>query len=119
MYEMEGALSGLASLGPPVTRQNPASRAVRRYRAPAGSASFPAHPTSRGCPRTVPVSNGESISTAFLTVAQESAAIHLKFFSVHMMSTERWRLSARDGGYPPSYTQLVHRLLNVSQRVPL
>jgi hypothetical protein len=62
----------------------------------------------------VPVSNGESISTAFPAVAQESAAIHFEFFFVHTISTERWRLSARDRSYPPPYAQFIHRLLNVS-----
>jgi hypothetical protein len=61
----------------------------------------------------VPVSNGESISTAFPAVAQESAAIHFEFFYIHMMSTARWRLSAPDRGYPPAYAQLIHRLRNV------
>src|SRR5215467_9745555 len=40
-----------------------------------------------------PASNGESISTAFLAVAQESGAIHFKFFSVHMLSTDLAPLS--------------------------
>src|SRR6266700_847863 len=68
--------------GPAALRQtagypaNPASHATRRYQAPTRSASFPALPASRGRPRMVPVSNGENISTAFLAVTQESAAIH-------------------------------------------
>ena len=65
----------------------------------------------------VPVSNGESISTAFRTVAQESAGIHFEFFSLHKMSTERQWLSARYGGYPLAYAQLIHRLPAVIQRV--
>ncbi len=67
----------------------------------------------------VSVSNGESISTAFPAVAQGSPAIHFKFFRIHMISTERRRLSARYGGYPPAYTQVLHRLLKVIQRVPV
>jgi len=63
----------------------------------------------------VPVSNGESISTAFLAVAQESGAIHLKFFPVHTISTELPQLSASYSGYPPAYTQLIHKLPNVIQ----
>ena len=64
----------------------------------------------------VPVSNGESISTAFPAVAQESAAIHFEFFFIHTISTEHLRLSARDCSYPPAYAQFIHRLLNVSKR---
>jgi len=96
---------------------NPASHTTRRYQAPAQSASFPALPASRGHPQVVPVSNGENISTAFLAVTQESAAIHFEFFPVHTISTEPKRLSAGCSGYPPTYAQLIHKLLNVIQRV--
>ena len=50
-------------------------------------------------------------------VAQESAGIHFEFFPVHTISTERRRLSARCGGYPPAYAQLIHKLHNVINRV--
>ena len=65
----------------------------------------------------VPVSNGESISTAFPVVAQESAGIHFEFFPVHMISTEHQQLSAHCGGYPPVYAQPIHRLPSVIQRI--
>jgi hypothetical protein len=34
----------------------------------------------------VPVSNGECISTACASVAQEPAGIHFEFFSIHMFA---------------------------------
>jgi hypothetical protein len=46
-------------------------------------------PRPEVAPGWFPFPNGESISTAFLAVTQESAAIHFKFFFVHTMSTER------------------------------
>ena len=66
----------------------------------------------------VPVSCGENISTPSASVAQEPFAIHFKFFPVHILSTEIRRLSARRNGYPPPYAQLLHRSLEVTQRIP-
>ena len=59
---------------------SPALRAARQGQAPARTAGFPAIPASPGCPRMVPVSNGECISTACASVAQEPAGIHIEFF---------------------------------------
>ena len=42
----------------------PVPRAARQSQEPARGSGFPAPPTSRSCLRAVPVSNGESISTA-------------------------------------------------------
>ena len=116
MYEMEGASPGHVAPGSPVAWQ------TRHYAPPAGTGNPRDVPVSRYFPRPgvtpgrFPLSNGESISTAFPAVAQESAGIHFKFFGVHMISTEYRRLSARYGGYPPAYTQLIHRLLSVIHR---
>src|SRR6478672_7715251 len=116
MYEMEGASPGCVAPGSPVAWQ------TRHYAPPAGTGNPRDVPVSRYIPRpgvapqTVPVSNGESISTAFPAVAQESAGIHFRFFAIHMISTEHRRLSARYDGYPPAHPQLIHRLLNVIYR---
>jgi len=116
MYEMEGALPGCVTLGhrlpgrPGVARHPPVPSTHAKCQ-------FPSLPASRSRPRMVPVSNGENISTAFRTVMQESAAIHFEFFPVHTISTERSQLSSCYGGYPPAYAQLIHKLLNVIQRV--
>src|SRR6266568_1250611 len=108
MYEMEGALPGSITLGSPVARQ------TRRH-APPASTGYPREvPVSRYLPRPgvapgrFPFPNGESISTAFPAVAQESAGINSRFSPVHTISTERHRLSARYDGYPPAYAQLIH-----------
>src|SRR5690349_11950805 len=116
MYEMEGASPGCVAPGSPVAWQ------TRRYAPPAGTGNprdvpvFPVLPASRSRPQAVPVSNGESISTAFPAVAQESTGIRFKFFGVHMISTEYRRLSACYSGYPPAYAQLIHRLPSVIYR---
>jgi hypothetical protein len=65
---------------------SPALRAARQGQAPARTAGFPAIPASLGCPRMVPVSNGECISTACASVAQEPAGIHFEFFFIHMFA---------------------------------
>ena len=79
MYEMEGALP----TSPHSVGQLPGLPGVAcRPPGPGTRAKdqFPDSSHARGCPRIVPVSSGESISTAFLSVAQESAAVHFKFF---------------------------------------
>jgi hypothetical protein len=42
----------------------------------------------------------------------------LSFFRLHILSTGSRRLSARRSGYPPPYAQLLHRSLDVTQRIP-
>ena len=41
----------------------------------------------------------------------------LRFFHVHILSTESRRLSACHSGYPPPYAQLLHRSPDVTQRI--
>ena len=64
MYEMQGTSPGLAASGQPVAWPSRRERAARQSQEPALGSGCPAPPTSRSCPRAVPVSNGESISTA-------------------------------------------------------
>ena len=117
MYEMEGALPGSVRSGKPV------ARLTRHHAPPAGTGNPRDVPVSRYfprpgvTPRRFPFPNGESISTAFPAVAQESSGIHFKFFGIHMISTEHRRLSACYDGYPPAYAQLIHRLPNVIHRI--
>ncbi len=83
MYEMEGPypasprqagqLAGLAG-------------AARRPPGPGTRASRPVSrllPRSRGQPQVVPVSNGESIITAYANAAQGPAASHFLFSAIH------------------------------------
>ena len=86
MYEMKGALSGHAAPDRPVARPPWRCAPPRQGQAPPGNTGFPAFPAPRGCPRMVPVSNGECISTACASVAQELAGIHFEFFSIHMFA---------------------------------
>ena len=67
--------------GSPGCPDSPAPRAARRCQTPAANSGFPAFTSPRGNPRMVPVSCGENISTPSARVAQESAAIHFRFFS--------------------------------------
>jgi hypothetical protein len=116
MYEMEGALPGYVAPGSPVARQ------TRHYAPPAGTGNPRDVPVSRYfprpgvAPRRFPFPTVKVFLLLSRAVAQESAGIHFKFFGVHMISTEYWQLSARYGGYPPAYAQLIHRLPNVIYR---
>ena len=80
MYEMKGALSGHAAPDRPVARPPWRCAPPRQGQAPPGNTGFPAFPAPRGCPRMVPVSNGESISTPSAQVTQEPAGIQGGFF---------------------------------------
>ena len=87
--------------------------AARRPPGPGTRASRPVSrllPRSRGQPQVVPVSNGERIIIASPNAAQGPAASHFRISAIHTVSTERGQLSAFGGGYPPAYSQLVHRL---------
>ena len=64
MYEMQGTSPGLAASGQPVAWPSRRGHAARQSQEPALGSGCPAPPTSRSRPRAVPVSNGESISTA-------------------------------------------------------
>ncbi len=95
-------------------------RAARQSQEPARGPGFPTPPTFRSCPRAVPVSNGERISTA----SARDRATHLPhhfpgFFAVHPLSTEYGWLSASNVGFPPPYAQSVHRLPRVTQGTPV
>ena len=97
---------------PGATRRPPVPGTRCKFRFP-GLSNAPGE-----TPWMVPVSCGENISTPFARVAQEPAAIHFKFFPVHILSTEFGGLSARRGGYPPPYAQLFHRSPDVTPRIP-
>ena len=117
MYEMEGALPSYATPSPPVARRTP------RHAPPAGTGYPLEVPVSRRFPRPgdspgrFPFPTVKVFLLLSPVVAQEYAGIHLKFFPVHMISTDNRRLSAHSSDYPPAYTQLIHRLLTVIQRV--
>ena len=64
MYEMQGTSPGVAATGQPVAWPSRRGHAARQSQEPALGSGCPAPPTSRSHPRAVPVSNGESISTA-------------------------------------------------------
>jgi len=117
MYEMQGTLPGLAAAGQPVAWPSRRERAARQSQEPALGSGCPAPPTSRGWPRAVPVSNGESISTASAQ-GRARPGLHLfpAFFRLHRMSTEYGRLSAFRWGFPPSPAQVIHRLPGVTCR---
>jgi hypothetical protein len=64
MYEMQGTSPWPAASGQPVAWPSRRGHAARQSQEPALGSGCPAPPTSRSRPRAVPVSNGESISTA-------------------------------------------------------
>src|SRR5215468_6128604 len=117
MYEMQGTLPGLAAAGQPVAWPSRRERAARQSQEPALGSGCPAPPTSRSGPRAVPVSNGESISTASARDrARPALYLFPAFFPVHRMSTEYGGLSAFHRGFPPSFTQVINRLPGVTRR---
>ena len=72
-------------------------RAARQSQEPARGSGFPTPPTSRSCPRAVPVSNGESISTAS---ARDGASPQPHHFLVFSLSTY----------YPQNMTGYPHKI---------
>ena len=97
----------------------PMPRAARQSQEPARGPGFPAPPTSRSYLRAVPVSNGERISTASARDRATPLPHHFPaFFAVHTLSTEYGWLSAFNVGFPPPYTQSVHRLPGVTPGTP-
>src|SRR5580658_3960419 len=83
MYEMEGALPGLAAPSWPVTWPPRHRRTARQCRAPVRVAGHPVSLTSPGvAPEVVPVSDGESISTASASDAQGFTAKSLRISSL-------------------------------------
>jgi hypothetical protein len=119
MYEMEGALPGLAAPDRPVTRPS-------RRRAPPARARHPYEaPVSRPLPRPG-VAPGRcpfpTVKVFLLPPGMSCKGLRqfiLGFFSIHTMSTKSWELSAFDNGYPPVNAQCVHRLPGVSQVTPV
>ena len=107
MYEMQGTSPGLAASGQPVTWPSRRGHAARQSQEPALGSGCPAPPTSRSRPRAVPVSNGESISTAPARVGARPAT-HL--FPAIFLSTGSPQNTA---GYP-HFVVVFHRLLHRS-----
>jgi len=105
--------------GSPGCPDSPAPRAVRRCQTPAANSGFPAFPSPRGKP---PGWCPFPAVKVFLRPSRASRKsppeFILSFFRVHTLSTEFRRLSARRGGYPPPYAQLLHRSPDVTQRIP-
>jgi hypothetical protein len=97
----------------------PMPRAARQSQEPARGSGFPTPPTSRSRLRAVPVSNGESISTASARDRASPLPHHFLGFSpVHTLSTECDWLPALNVGFPPPYAQPVNRLPGVTRRTP-
>ena len=93
--------------GQPVAWPSRRGRAARQSQEPALGSGCPAPPTSRSYPRAVPVSNGESISTASAH-GRARPAPHL--FPAFSLSTGSPQNTA---GYPHC-TVVFHRLLHSS-----
>ncbi len=118
MYEMQGTLPGLAAKASQLPGR-PMPRAARQSQEPARGSGFPTPPTSRSCPQAVPVSNGESISTASARDRASLLPHHFLVFSLPaQVSTGCDWLSAFIVGFPPPYAQPVHRLPGVTRRTP-
>src|SRR5881398_1672770 len=115
MYEMQGTSPGLAASGQPVAWPSRRGHAARQSQEPALGSGCPAPPTSRSRPRAVPVSNGESISTASARDGARGAPHFFPAFFLSTRSTEYGWLSAVNRGFPPSFTQVINRLPGVTQ----
>lgn len=119
MYEMKGALSGRALPARPVAR-------LPRRRAPPAGAKHPLEPpVSRlfPCPGVAPGWCPFPTVKVFLLPSLWSRKslreFIFSFFRVHTLSTECRPLSACHNGYPPAYTQHIHRLPAVTPRIPV
>src|SRR5437763_1563294 len=102
-----GPRLGLAASGQPVAWPSRRGHAARQSQEPALGSGCPAPPTSRSRPRAVPVSNGESISTAS---ARDGARGAPHFFPAFFLST---RCPQNMAGYPQLIV-VFHRLLHRS-----
>ena len=100
-----GALPGLATPDPASCLALPAPRTARRCQAPVQGTGLPAPPTLPGRPGVVPVSNGESISTASANTAQEP---EVNYFRVLTLST---RYPQKAGSYP-RLAVVIHRSIH-------
>jgi hypothetical protein len=91
----------------------------RQGQVPVCGAGLPAPCTFPGvAPKVVPVSDGESISTASANAAQEPEVNYLWFLRYPHGIHRRMRLSAPDGGYPPANSHVIHKLLCVTPGTP-
>lgn len=104
---MQGTSPGLAASGQPVAWPSRRERAARQSQEPALGSGCPAPPTSRSHPRAVPVSNGESISTAS---ARDCARPAPDLFPAFFLST---CCPQNMAGYPHSIV-VFHRILHKS-----
>ena len=102
-----GPCPGLAASGQPVARPSRRERAARQSREPGLGSGCPAPPTPRSCPRAVPVSSGESISTAW---ARDRARPAAHVFQAFLVSTN---CPQNMSGYPHSVA-VFHRILHRS-----
>lgn len=102
--------------GQPVAWPSRRGRAARQSQEPALGSGCPAPPTSRSHPRAVPVSNGESISTCS---ARDSARpgphLFLAFFLSTLCPQNMAGYPHSTGGFPPPFTQVIHRLPGVTR----
>jgi hypothetical protein len=112
-YEMEGALPGLAAPDRPVARLPQRCAPPARTRHPRDV------PVSRCFSRPGVASGWRPFPTVrvFLLPPPVSRKgpwpFILRFFLIHIMSTERGHLSALGNGYPLAYAQPIHRLPGV------
>ncbi len=98
---------------------SPAPRAARRCQAPAANSGFPAFTSPRGKPPGwCPFPAVKTFLRPSPASRKRSSRFILGFFPIHTLSTEFRRLSACHSGYPPPYAQLLHRLPDVTQRIP-
>ncbi len=117
MYEMEGALPGLATPGLPVTRL------TWRHAPPAGTRHPCEVPVSRLLSRSEVAPGWFPFPTVnvFLLLSLRSRKSLLQFilnFSLSPRSPQNANGYPHvAAGYPPTYAQLTHRLLNVIQQI--
>jgi len=88
-----------------------------RARKPGLGSGCPAPPTSRSCPRAVPVSNGESISTASSRDRARPAPNLFPAFSASTGCPQKMAGSPHSVMvFPPPFAQVIHRLPGVTWR---
>src|SRR5271165_2822481 len=104
MYEMEGPCPASPRLLASCL-VFAAPRAARRGQVPARGPVSRLLPRSRGRPRVVPVSSGESISTASATTAQGPAASHFLFFRYP-------RRNPQKASSYPHFTAVIHGFIH-------
>ena len=118
MYEMgglarprsakRGQLPGFAGAACPTGARYPCEGPVSRLLARSPGVA----------PKGMPVSDGESISTASANAAQEAEVNYLWILRFPHGVHRRMQLSAPDGGYPPANSQTVHKSPCVTPGTP-